>query len=236
VNLKVEDYYPSGKRFLLRFKEKGGKEKELPVHHKLEELLDHMAAYATLCNGLSADQALEAATQEGNALQLQYHGGYGALRKTLHGALPGPGNGIAPMVPDLIGEALVLSALRQETHQAAVVLRGAKQVGRLMPAFVVRAAQDFSGVGLIEPLEWLQALIEAGSADDIGLLLETEGVFLCVAKTTVIATTRLEVPSLPREMVLRNFVALSTQMATEYCSKCQRLIEGVVRGVLVKPM
>jgi site-specific recombinase XerD len=28
------------KRFLLRFKEKGGKEKELPVHHKLEELLD----------------------------------------------------------------------------------------------------------------------------------------------------------------------------------------------------
>src|SRR6267378_4643542 len=39
VNLKVEDYYPSGKRFLLRFKEKG-KEKELPVHHKLEELLD----------------------------------------------------------------------------------------------------------------------------------------------------------------------------------------------------
>src|SRR6201987_4975849 len=40
VNLKVEDYYPSGKRFLLRFKEKGGKEKEIPVHHKLEEVLD----------------------------------------------------------------------------------------------------------------------------------------------------------------------------------------------------
>src|SRR5215471_6115557 len=40
VRLKVEDYYPSGKRLLLRFKEKGGKEKELPVHHKLEELLD----------------------------------------------------------------------------------------------------------------------------------------------------------------------------------------------------
>jgi hypothetical protein len=31
-----------GKRFLLRFKfkEKGGKEKELPVHHKLEEILE----------------------------------------------------------------------------------------------------------------------------------------------------------------------------------------------------
>ena len=40
VNLKVEDYYPSGKRFLLRLKEKGGKEKELSVHHKFEEILD----------------------------------------------------------------------------------------------------------------------------------------------------------------------------------------------------
>jgi hypothetical protein len=38
--MKYWGYYPSGKRFLLRFKEKGGKEKKLPVHHKLEELLD----------------------------------------------------------------------------------------------------------------------------------------------------------------------------------------------------
>jgi hypothetical protein len=30
----------SVKRFLLRFKEKGSKEKELPVYHKLEELPD----------------------------------------------------------------------------------------------------------------------------------------------------------------------------------------------------
>jgi hypothetical protein len=30
VNLKVEGYYPSGKRFFLRFKDKGGKEKETP--------------------------------------------------------------------------------------------------------------------------------------------------------------------------------------------------------------
>jgi hypothetical protein len=30
VNLKVEDYYPSGKRFLLRFKEKAAKRKSYP--------------------------------------------------------------------------------------------------------------------------------------------------------------------------------------------------------------
>jgi integrase/recombinase XerD len=40
VNLKVEDYLQAGKRPLIRFKEKGGKEKEIPVHHKLEEILD----------------------------------------------------------------------------------------------------------------------------------------------------------------------------------------------------
>jgi integrase/recombinase XerD len=40
VNLRVEDYYRSGKRCLLRLRRKAAKEKELPVHHKLEELLD----------------------------------------------------------------------------------------------------------------------------------------------------------------------------------------------------
>ena len=40
MNLKVEDHYPSGKRFLLRFKEKAAKRKSFPVHHNLEELLD----------------------------------------------------------------------------------------------------------------------------------------------------------------------------------------------------
>jgi hypothetical protein len=41
--LKVEDYFQAGKRSLIRFKEKGGKEKEIPVHHKLEEILDEYA-------------------------------------------------------------------------------------------------------------------------------------------------------------------------------------------------
>jgi integrase/recombinase XerD len=40
IGLRVQDYFPSGKRSVLRFREKGGKEKELPVHHRLEEFLD----------------------------------------------------------------------------------------------------------------------------------------------------------------------------------------------------
>jgi len=38
--MKVEDYYPEGKRWRLRLHEKGGKEHVVPVHHTLEEYLD----------------------------------------------------------------------------------------------------------------------------------------------------------------------------------------------------
>ncbi|MEP1079373.1 site-specific integrase [Leptolyngbya sp. PL-A3] len=38
--MKVEDYFPKGKRYWLRLIEKGGKYHEVPVHHKVEEFLD----------------------------------------------------------------------------------------------------------------------------------------------------------------------------------------------------
>ena len=38
--MKVQDYYPVGKRWWLRLLEKGGKVHELPVHHKAEAALD----------------------------------------------------------------------------------------------------------------------------------------------------------------------------------------------------
>jgi len=38
--MKVEDYYPQGKRWWLRLHEKGGKRHDVPVHHTLEEYLD----------------------------------------------------------------------------------------------------------------------------------------------------------------------------------------------------
>jgi site-specific recombinase XerD len=40
VSLRVKDYFQVGKRSVLRFSEKGGKEKEIPVHHRLDEILD----------------------------------------------------------------------------------------------------------------------------------------------------------------------------------------------------
>jgi integrase len=40
VSLRVQDYFQNGKRTVLRLRTKGGKEKEFPVHHLLEDILD----------------------------------------------------------------------------------------------------------------------------------------------------------------------------------------------------
>ena len=40
VAMRVEDYYPNGKRWWVRLHEKGGKRHEMPTHHKLEVFID----------------------------------------------------------------------------------------------------------------------------------------------------------------------------------------------------
>src|SRR5512132_2923935 len=40
LSMRVEDYFPRGKRWWLRLHEKGGKVHEMPAHHTLEEYLD----------------------------------------------------------------------------------------------------------------------------------------------------------------------------------------------------
>jgi site-specific recombinase XerD len=48
VTMRVEDYYPEGKRWWLRLHEKGGKRHEMPAHHKLENYLDEYISAAGL--------------------------------------------------------------------------------------------------------------------------------------------------------------------------------------------
>jgi site-specific recombinase XerD len=43
-------HFQTGKRSMIRFSEKGGKETEIPVHHKLEELLDQYLETSSLRN------------------------------------------------------------------------------------------------------------------------------------------------------------------------------------------
>src|SRR3954462_15596965 len=46
VAMRVEDYYPNGKRWWLRLHEKGGKRHEMPAHHKLEAFIHEYLAAA----------------------------------------------------------------------------------------------------------------------------------------------------------------------------------------------
>jgi hypothetical protein len=40
VVMRVEDYYPKGKRWWVRLHEKGGKPHEMPAHHNLEAYIE----------------------------------------------------------------------------------------------------------------------------------------------------------------------------------------------------
>ena len=51
VAMRVEDYYPQGKRWWVRLHEKGGKRHEMPAHHKLEAYLDEYLDAAGIRDG-----------------------------------------------------------------------------------------------------------------------------------------------------------------------------------------
>src|ERR1700731_4844641 len=59
VAMRVEDYYPGGKRWWVRLHEKGGKRHEMPAHHKLEQFLDeYLAAAGIRENGKTPSSVL----------------------------------------------------------------------------------------------------------------------------------------------------------------------------------
>ncbi len=51
VGMRVEDYYPKGKRWWVRLHEKGGKRHEMPAHHTLEAYLDAYIEAAGIRDG-----------------------------------------------------------------------------------------------------------------------------------------------------------------------------------------
>ena len=51
VVMRVEDYYPKGKRWWVRLHEKGGKRHEMPAHHNLEAYLDAYIEAAGIRDG-----------------------------------------------------------------------------------------------------------------------------------------------------------------------------------------
>ncbi len=141
-----------------------------------KRLLVHLAAFGSLGNGLDHEQALAVAEAESAALKLSCPEGVGALVDHLHEVLPAPDHGLAPVVPDILAEALVLRALGQcsASQQDAAIRRAVRGLGSRVVPFILRTVQDFAAAGQKAPLQWLEGLIKAGVADDPGLLAEIE--------------------------------------------------------------
>ncbi|HEX5717153.1 MAG TPA: tetratricopeptide repeat protein [Thermoanaerobaculia bacterium] len=124
-------------------------------------LVCHMAAYATLCQGLTRDQAEEAVVAEKLALRFDSAGDPPKIYKLLHTALPSAGADVAPILPDIVGEAAILLALGDGDPGKAreSVARAAAMTPERVTAVVIRMAQDFGGVDR-RPVDWLDSLAE----------------------------------------------------------------------------
>ena len=73
VAMRVEDYYPNGKRWWLRLHEKGGKRHEMPAHHTLEAYLDAYIEAAGLRDAGKAPLFRSAAGRAGTLTDKAMH-------------------------------------------------------------------------------------------------------------------------------------------------------------------
>ena len=139
------------------------------------EFLCYMAGFVTLAGGLALDGLADAIAGEQVALRWQGAGDPPELAKALRDALTEihseRGRVVPPVLPELIGEALVIMALQKHAPeaQAAIVRRAWAAGRRSCIATVVRTAQDFADGKDHPSLLWLDALVEA--ADEPAELL-----------------------------------------------------------------
>lgn len=118
----------------------------------------HLAACTTLAQGLEHKAFIAFAVAEKTVSG--WEGAPPAVAKLLEQALPQPG-GIAPVTPDLIGEALVLQVLRDDPD---AVQRCYVALGQKVAEAAVRCAQDFAAESPL-PLQWLNAMVDAAQED-----------------------------------------------------------------------
>ncbi len=138
-------------------------------------LVAFTGAAATLTGGLTHDEARAVVRHAGQTLGLNCPQGDGSVVEHLEEALPRAEGGVAPVFPDIVGEAVVLSpvdAPKKVRLQHPTILELARLHPRAVITCVIRTVQDFASAGRQEPLDWLGALVEAGQAASPDLLIE----------------------------------------------------------------
>lgn len=156
----------------------------LPKPHA-RSLPAHLAAVTTLCGGLEEAAAHAMIAEESAALhQAIPSGNTDAAYTALHQALPGDGGAIAPLLPDILGEALILRAFdRLSDKGSAALTRASNRARRAVFETVIRCGRDFIIRGNSLPLDWLKQL-HAESEGDLAALIE-------LAATLPLRTTEL---------------------------------------------
>ncbi|HKV11089.1 MAG TPA: tetratricopeptide repeat protein [Thermoanaerobaculia bacterium] len=150
---------------------------EIGRHRGIDgDFLAHMAAYVTLCQGLSRSQMEEAIEVEKRMLRYDSVGDPPRIYQVLHDALPGNGSDVAPVLPDILGEAVALSALGAGDPgkaEEAVLRAVASGRARVLPT-LIRVADDFGSARKVA-LDWLARLVkEEGEEDEVLLQIVDE--------------------------------------------------------------
>lgn len=138
----------------------------LPKPHA-RSLPAHLAAVTTLCGGLEEAAAHAMIAEESAALhQAIPSGNTDAAYTALHQALPGDGGAIAPLLPDILGEALILRAFdRLSDKGSAALTRANNRARRAVFETVIRCGRDFIIRGNSLPLDWLKQLHTENEGD-----------------------------------------------------------------------
>jgi tetratricopeptide (TPR) repeat protein len=140
-------------------------------------LARHIAVVATLTQGLSPADARSLIEEE--AKRLGSAADIGGTVAALRDGLPAAGNEpqIAPILPDIVGEAAIVlwlgngGALSELGLNPLASIRRAGHTGLGRTSQVlVRTAQDFAAAGRDEPVRWLYAIAQAAETD-VGALM-----------------------------------------------------------------
>lgn len=142
-----------------------------------EAFLTHLAACATLHQGLSQTDAEAVIDEEKEALRYRSAGDIPSIYEALTRTLPDGKGSIGPVLPDIVGEALILRTLGERSAESALaaVSRAARK-GSRVTATLIHLAQDFGEDPIAQPkvLAWFERVTaEKGAClDSLGGLLD----------------------------------------------------------------
>jgi len=184
----------------------------LAREHRVDpDLAIHLAACVTLTQGMSRDEFERFAVAEKAAIHRPSGGDAAILADVLQEALP-RADGIAPVLPDLIGEALIMRRLGNDAG-TQTVLRCHVNSGHPVVASVIRCAQDFAPQ-VSAPLQWLEAITAALGNDEVAIAALAD--------------------SLPRRsVVLRDFNLRVAQRLQELCFERKGASKGERAGTFL---